>query len=114
MAPHVIEKAGHGGREKRSALGGSISRPDGRREQTFGRWAVSLAGGAGTAHVTPSERQKGPVARHVVCSANARERGLASKSQIPAERKSAMRFHKVHGVALTFFSPRAAGRTIDR
>jgi len=23
----------------------------------------------GTAHVTPSERQKGPVARHVVCSA---------------------------------------------
>jgi hypothetical protein len=69
MAPHVIEKAGHGGREKRSALGGSISRPDGRREQTFGRWAVSLAGGAGTAYVTPSERQKGPVARHVVCSA---------------------------------------------
>src|SRR5712691_7494698 len=69
MAPHVIEKAGHGGREKRNALGGSISRPDGRREQTFGRWAVSLAGGAGTAHVTPSERQKGPVARHVVCSA---------------------------------------------
>jgi len=69
MAPHVIEKAGHGGREKRSALGASISRPDGRREQTFGRWAVSLAGGAGTAHVTPSERQKGPVARHGVCSA---------------------------------------------
>jgi hypothetical protein len=23
-----------------------------------------------------------------------------------------MRFHKVHGVALTFFSPRAAGRTM--
>src|SRR5207248_1697696 len=50
MGPHVIEKAGPGGREKRSTLGGSISRPDGRRGQTFGRWAVSLAGAAGTAH----------------------------------------------------------------
>ena len=59
MAPHVIEKAGPGGREKRSTLSGSISRPDGRREQTFGRRAVSLAGAAGTAHVTPSERQRG-------------------------------------------------------
>src|SRR5438552_17173772 len=58
-APHVIEKAGPGGREKRSTLSGSISRPDGRREQTFGRRAVSLAGAAGTAHVTPSERQRG-------------------------------------------------------
>jgi hypothetical protein len=62
MAPHVIAKAGHGGREKRNALGGSIARPDGRREQTFGRWAVSLTGAAGTAHVTPSERQQGLVA----------------------------------------------------
>ena len=59
MAPHLIEKAGHGGREKRSALGGSIPQLDGRREQTFGRWAVSLAGAAVTAHVTLSERQKG-------------------------------------------------------
>ena len=46
-----------------------MARPDGGREQTFGRWAVSLAGAAGTAHVTPSERQKGLVARHVVRSA---------------------------------------------
>src|SRR5712664_1156992 len=52
--PTVIEKAGHGGRGKRSALGGSISGPDGRRGQTFGRWAVSLPGAAGTARVTHS------------------------------------------------------------
>jgi hypothetical protein len=69
MAPHMIETAGRGGREKRSALGRSLSRPGGRRGQTFGRWAVSLAGAAGTAEVTPSERQNGLVARHVVCSA---------------------------------------------
>jgi len=75
-APHVIEKAGPGGREKRSTLGGSISRPDGRREQTFGRRAVSLAGAAGTAHVTPSERQGGLVACHVVCSATGRSEDL--------------------------------------
>ena len=35
MASYLIEKAGHGGREKRNALGGSISRPDGRRGHTF-------------------------------------------------------------------------------
>ena len=68
MAPHVIEKVGQGGREKRSARGGSISRPDGRRWQTFGRWDVRLAGAAGTAHVAPSERQKRLVACYVVCS----------------------------------------------
>ena len=82
MALHVIEKADME-EEKRSALGGSISRPGGRRVKTYGRWAVSLAGAAGTAHVTPSERQQGLVALHLVCSANARERRLGSKSQIP-------------------------------
>jgi len=90
MAPHVIEKAGHGGREKRSALRGSISRPDGRREQTSGRWAVSLAGAAGTAHVTSSERQKGLVARHVVCSAT---RG---SEDLGPNRKSQLRLHLHH------------------
>ena len=68
MAPHVIAKAGHGGREKRSALGGSISGPDGRRGQTFGRWAVSLSGAVGTARVTHSERRNGLLARHVLRS----------------------------------------------
>ena len=56
-------------REKRSALGESSSRPHGGREPAFERWAVSLARTARTAHVTPPERQKGFVARHVVRSA---------------------------------------------
>jgi len=46
MALHVIEKADME-EEKRSARSGSISRPGGRRVQTYGRWAVSLAGAAG-------------------------------------------------------------------
>src|SRR2546426_6292026 len=87
MAPHVIEKTGHGGREKRSTLGGSISRPDGRREQTFGRRAVSLAGAAGTAHVTPSERQGGARGVSRGLFSNGRERVLGSKSQIRAKRE---------------------------
>ena len=69
MARRMIETARRGRREKRSALGRSLSRTAGRPGQAFGRWAVSLAGVAGTAEVTPSERHKGLVARHVVCSA---------------------------------------------
>jgi len=89
MAPHVIEKAGPGGREKRSTLSGSISRPDGRREQTFGRRAVSLAGAAGTAHVTPSERQRGLVARHVVCSATGGSEDLGPNRKSRLKREQA-------------------------
>jgi hypothetical protein len=79
MAPHVIEKAGHGGREKRSALGGSISRPDGRREQTFGRWAVSLAGGAGDSPCDAFRTAEGARGASRGLFSNARERGLGSK-----------------------------------
>ena len=59
MAPHLIEKVGHGGREQRSARGGSISRPDGRRWQTFGRWAVQPRGRrAGTAQKLLCEERR--------------------------------------------------------
>jgi len=68
MAPHVIEKAGHGGGESGALLrGASLARIGARA--TFGRWAVCLEDAAGTARVTHSERQNGRVARHVVRSA---------------------------------------------
>jgi len=69
MAPHVIEKAGPGGREKRSTLSGvSLGRMVAESKPSEDGPSVSRAA-AGTAHVTPSERQRGLVARHVVCSA---------------------------------------------
>src|SRR6266545_3321345 len=95
MAPHVIEKAGHEGRGKRSALGGSVSGPYGRRGHTFGRWAVSLPGAAGTARVTHSERQNGSSGTSRRPLRNARERELASESQNPADIPT--RSHVQHG-----------------
>jgi len=68
MAPHVIEKAGPGGREKRSTLSGSISRrmvaeskPRKTGRQSRGRRGDSPCDAFRTA--------EGLVARHVVCSA---------------------------------------------
>ena len=46
VASDVFEMAGRGERETARSWR-SISRPDGGREQTFGRWAVSPAGAAG-------------------------------------------------------------------
>src|SRR3989442_6192024 len=49
MAPHVIEKAGHGGRGKRSALGGTIS----GRKGAEGKTSEDAASGFPASLATP-------------------------------------------------------------
>src|SRR5207244_9434662 len=90
VASDVIEKAGHGRREKRSARGGSISRPDGRRGQSCVRWAITRAGAATTAYVMPSERRRAPVARHMVWPRSGRSSWQSQRAlPTPKERKMA-------------------------
>ncbi len=70
MAPHVIEKAGHGGREKRSALGGSNLSAGWSPRASLRKMGRQPRGRRGDMVCdAPSERQQGLVARHVVCSA---------------------------------------------
>src|SRR5262249_41029148 len=95
MAPHLIEKVGHGGREKRSARGGSISRPDCRRWRTFWKMGCQPRGGLGASPCDAFRTAEGARGASRGLFNNARERGLGSKSQMPVDfySKEAIEWH---------------------
>jgi hypothetical protein len=96
-----VEKAGHGGRRETERSWREYLSAGWSPRANFGRWAVSLAGAAATAHVTPSERQKGLVARHVVCSAKRGSEDLVQIANpgwlnaiVPLTLAQSLRFHE--------------------
>jgi Transposase DDE domain group 1 len=81
--PHVIEKAGHGAREKRSALGGSVSL--GRMVAEGKPWEDGPSGSRRRRDSPCDAFRTAEGGRGVSRGLfNTRKRGLGSKSQIPA------------------------------
>jgi hypothetical protein len=86
----MIEKAGHGRKEKRSALGRESLSAGWPPRATLRKMAVSLAGAAGTNPCDALRTADGAPGALRGLFGHAREQGLGSKAQIPVKRRFIM------------------------